>query len=384
MTLALLYRPRTFAEIVGQQHVKPVLLSMVKNDNPPAAFVFSGSRGTGKTSTARIFAAALNCEDRRPNGDACAQCTQCRAVQRGSSLAVIEVDAASSGGVDHVRKLKEIVSYVAEAAYRVVLLDEAHSMTRDAFNALLKVLEEPPPQTVFVLLTTEQHKILETVRSRSMTFEFRRLTSKSIVQRLAEIATTEGIDVAPEVLAEIASRVQGGMRDAVMLLDQISRVGVRDVADFRSLFGIRDVADSLLEAAIAGDHVRGSEVIEEHFHRVGDASSMVNDLTMLVTDLLVVRSGGRSRRPTAEERDAREALSRRVTTEKLVAVIRVLWDLRGRTRMLDWDQRAAMEMAFVMMTDAIREASAVPITQNGAEKRVSLSDMVQLAGSPDG
>jgi DNA polymerase-3 subunit gamma/tau len=350
-TLTLEYRPIRFADVVGQKHIKPILKAMVKSGSMPPAMIFGGSRGTGKTTSARILAAALNCA--QTDGDACGQCPSCKSVQLTNSLSVLEVDAASNGGVDEIRKIRELCQYAHEGDWRLILLDEAHSMSREAFNGLLKILEEPPPHTLFVLLTTETDKILETVRSRSMMFEFRRLSQEDIVSRLRHIATEEDIKASDGLLEEISARVQGGMRDAVMLLDQVRRVGISDEDGFRDLFGIDDVSEKLLAAALAGDNAAGSQVIGDQYKRTGDAQAMTNDLVLLVRDLLVIKSGGQPE-TTQDKLASRTELAKSFETPQLTAVIKVLWELKSRTRAFETDQRAAMEMAFVLISEAVR------------------------------
>lgn len=376
MTLALDYRPNRFAEVVGQLHIKPILKAMVKTQSVPPALLFVGTRGTGKTTSARILAAALNCKS-STDGDACAECESCLAVQNGTSFSVLEVDAASNGLVGDIRKIKEMVAYAHEGDWRVVMLDEAHSMSKEAFNALLKVLEEPPPFTVFVLLTTEANKILETVVSRSMSFDFRRMTLGDITGRLRHISDEQQLGATDELLVEIATRAQGGMRDAVMLLDQVSRVGITDVTGFRELFGIKDVSAEILTAAMNGEHAKGASIIEDYFHRVGDASGMVNDLVSLTRDLLIAHSGGEIADPE------RVAMVRRTDIGKLVSVVRVLWDLKTRVRAVDNDQRAAMHMAFALISDVFREKTKVVsiASSNGHadEPKLTLADMRLLA-----
>lgn len=373
MTFTLDYRPHTFTEVVGQSHIKPILRAMVLQQNPPPALIFGGSRGTGKTTSARILAAALNCEQSQDlKGDACGVCASCKSVQASNSIVVLEVDAASNTGVEDIRKIRDLCAYAADGKWRVVLLDEAHSLSKQAFNALLKTLEEPPAQTVFVLLTTEVDKVIETVRSRSMYFEFRRLTIADIIGRLRTIVDQESLDVQDDLLADIAMRVQGGMRDAVMLLDQVSRVGIKDLAGFHELFGIKNVALPLFTAALEGNHTAGTEIIEDYFYRVGDASGMVADLVTLVKDLLVMKSGGLI--PTPEG----EALAQRVDTGHLVGVIKVLWDLKVRTRNADNDQRASMEMAFALISDVLAPSTVTrvpttPITTSGDTEPKSLT-----------
>lgn len=373
MSLTLDYRPRRFADVVGQKHIRPVLRAMVRSGDVPPALLFSGTRGTGKTTAGRILAAALNC--RESEDDACAECPSCKAVQAGTSLSVIEIDAASNGLVGDIRKIRDMVAYSHEGEWRVVLLDEAHSMSKEAFNALLKVLEEPPPGTVFVLLTTEADKILETVRSRTMWFEFRRLTEEDIVGRLRHIAVEESIEADDSLLVEIAHRAQGGLRDAVMLLDQCRRVGASEAEGFRSLFGLEDSAIELLRAAADGNLAEGLRLVDEHFYRAGDASGLVADLVDLTSDLLRVRSGGAPRRNT----DDRKALASRLSVEQLVAVMRLLWDLRSKTRHVANDQWASMQMAFVLLADALGKRGEVPIQRQEAtaapQRRLSLAEM---------
>jgi DNA polymerase-3 subunit gamma/tau len=363
--LALEFRPKTLDEIVGQGHIKMVLRAMVKTQRIPPAILLAGTRGTGKTSIARIFAAALNCEVRED--DACAECTSCLAVQTGGSLDVLEIDAASNNGIEDIRRIKDEVSYSTSGLWRIVILDEAHNLSKPAFGALLKVLEEPPPQTVFLLLTTESNRIPEPVVSRSMAFEFRRMTIENIVGRLNHIAEVAQIETTPELLVEVAIRSQGGMRDAIMTFDQCSRVGIKDVDGFHELFGIEDVAVPLFRAALTGDHTGGTELIDDYFHRVGDAQGLVNDLVGLVRDLLILVAGGA---PTVASEAAladRVALAEQVTLDRLVKTVMVLWDLKSRTRAVDNDHRAQMEMAFVLISDALKTgaSAAEPIQQAG-------------------
>ncbi len=386
MTFALEFRPRTFADVVGQGHVKAVLKAMVSQHRVPPALLFGGSRGTGKTTTARIFAAALNCES-PVDGDSCAACVPCKAVAAGNSMAVLEIDAASNGLVDDIRKIKEMVAYEVggQAEWRVVLLDEAHSMSKPAFNALLKVLEEPPDRTVFVLLTTEVGRIPETVVSRSMTFDFRRHTVADIEDRLREIAKVKELKVSDDLLSEVSRRSEGGMRDAVMTLDQLTTVGIEEVEGYHRLFGIRDVAVPLFEAALGGDHVGGSAILDDYFRGIGDASGMVADLVSLVRDLLVLSSGGEVPVVTKEALADRERLVKLTPMDRLVAVVQVLWDLRHRTRATDGDQRAAMEMAFVLISDALQDripSEPIPHAEssNGkGERSLSIGELKNMA-----
>lgn len=382
--LAAEYRPCRFADVVGQRHATPVLRAMVRRQEVPPSLLFSGPRGTGKTSVGRIFAAALNCEAVDATGDCCAECVHCRSVQNSSSLSVMEVDAASNGLVGDIRQIREMVGYSHEGAWRVILLDEAQQMSKEAFGALLKTLEEPPPHTTFVLLTTERHRIIPTVASRSMEFRFRRLSVKEIGDRLAFVSDEIGLGASRAMLDEIAVRSEGGMRDALMTLDQASRVGVTDVEGLRELYGLKDCSLELFTAALDGDFARGSRLIEEHFYATGDAESMVRDLIVLVRDLLVLRQGGHLDYREAEVE--RKALADRVEDDRLVSAIKVLWELRGRVRASELDHRSSMEMAQVLIADALRDRPIPSVNGHGSNghapvsaiRRLTLAEMEQV------
>lgn len=381
--LTLQYRPTRFTEVVGQSHVIPTLRMMIHRDDVAASLLFTGSRGTGKTTCARILAAALNCELKETQkGDACGECTSCKSVQLTNSLAVHEIDAASNGLVDDIRKLKDIVAYSHQGDWRVILLDEAHSMSREAFNALLKVLEEPPPQTCFVLLTTEANKILETVRSRSMRLEFRRITIADILGRLRKISTEREMSVEDDMLREIAATSQGSMRDAVMVLDQCSLVEVRTLPAFREHFGLFDMSVDLVTAMVDQDLVLCSTLVREHFERVGDGASLADNLTMLVRDLLILKSEGTPEVSEAEL-PRRKELAARLTAPKLISAIRLLWELRTRVRDTDNDQLAQTELAVILLSEVLREKAPLPIQNgngtNGHNESISLDRMFELA-----
>jgi DNA polymerase-3 subunit gamma/tau len=191
------YRPRTFAEVVGQEHVTAALISALEHGRTHHAYLFSGPRGCGKTSSARILAASLNCVQ-GPTPTPCGVCEQCIGIRNGSSLDVVEIDAASHGGVDDARDLRERALYVpASARYRVFVIDEAHQVSRDGFNALLKIVEEPPDHLVFIFATTEPEKVLPTIRSRTFSYQFRLVPPGALRDHLARVCEAEGADIAP-------------------------------------------------------------------------------------------------------------------------------------------------------------------------------------------
>lgn len=275
--LALKYRPRSFADLVGQVSVRLILQSFASSKDVPPAFLFSGPSGVGKTSTARIFAAALNCEN-SVNGDCCAVCDSCVSIQNSSSAVVHEVDAASSGGVDDIRALKSLAQFGVSSSWRVIILDEAHSMSKHAFNALLKILEEPMSNTVFILLTTEPNKILNTVRSRSMPIDFKSVSDQAIFLRLKDIKQKESFAIEDAALEEISHSVEGGLRDSLMLLDQSISTNSLTVDSVRQLTGRSNIPELLLVSIIDQDFLKAREYLEHYFQSNSSPAELISGL----------------------------------------------------------------------------------------------------------
>jgi len=215
------YRPENFNDLIGQDQVKITLKNALKNDRVAHAYLFAGPRGTGKTSTAKVFAKSLNCANPSAEFEPCGECNSCQRIEKGNSLDVIEIDAASNRGIDEIRELREKVKfYPGEGQYKVYIIDEVHMLTKGAFNALLKTLEEPPESVVFILATTEPHEVITTIMSRCQRFDFTLLTLSDLKKRLQYIAEAEGYEIDREALDILARSARGGMRDAISLLDQ--------------------------------------------------------------------------------------------------------------------------------------------------------------------
>lgn len=256
------WRPLTFDDVVGQKHVTETIKNEVASGNVGHAFLFCGTRGTGKTSTARILSRAINCLDNR-DGNPCNECASCRGILDGSIMDVVEIDAASNSGVDNIRSLREEANYAAAAVkYKVYIIDEVHALSKDAFNALLKLLEEPPAHVKFVLATTEANKVLETISSRCQRFDFRKITRDDTLRRLEEICDAEMIEISPEALGLIASAADGSLRDALSILEPCISGGKSvDTEYVKSLLGLEE-SDAVAKMCAAVGQNDAEKVIE--------------------------------------------------------------------------------------------------------------------------
>ena len=316
------YRSQSFGDLVGQEATARALRGAIATDRVAHAYLFSGTRGTGKTTTARLLAKAVNCL-RRAEGESepCNVCESCLEIQSGSALDLVEIDAASNRGIDEIRDLREKVNLApALGRKKVYIIDEAHMLTAEAFNALLKTLEEPPGHVVFVLCTTEANKVPLTVLGRCLQFVFRRFTDEQIAGRLAHIAGSEGIQVEPEALTLLAHVAQGSMRDAVGLLDQLVPLtdGRIDLATARDLLGITDPGqlDALVDLVLAGRAGDALAALGRIYEGGGELRQVVRGLMERCRDRLV---------RAIDDRDA-------VTRERLSAVLDALLHLDGEVR----------------------------------------------------
>jgi DNA polymerase-3 subunit gamma/tau len=347
--------------MIGQRLTAVVLEQMVKVNKIPTGLLFSGIHGSGKTSAARILAAKV---------------TQGTGAEVG--LRVLELDAASNGTVGDIRNLIETLRYDVGSEHRVVILDEAHSMTREAFNALLKTLEEPPAGTIFILNTTEPEKIPDTVKSRLMEFEFSRVAPAEILDRLALIAKREGIAVELDLLEILSDRAGGSVRNAIVLLDQISMAGISTKEEFQELAGDKDTAPPLLFAFLTGDIGAAYQALEVQMRLTGDPSRISSALVTCLRDLLVLRSGG-SLKARGLALQYRVQLSHKLSSEQILEALKLLWDLKTKTRPSD-DALENLELVVGLLTKVlasrIKEKEPVTVySTHTSEKQLSLSDL---------
>ena len=347
------WRPQTFADVVGQEHIVRTLRNALQTGRLHHAYLLAGPRGTGKTTTARLIAKAVNClapMEERP----CDQCEICRAVTDGRLMDLMEIDAASNTGVDNIRDLLEKVGFrPTQARFKVYVVDEVHMLSTAAFNALLKTLEEPPEHVIFVLATTEVHKIPDTILSRCQRFEFRRIPLAGLVGQLQMIAKAEAITAEPEALDLIARAATGSSRDAISLFDQMSSGGAVTADYVRLMLGAerREVVQSLLQAWLDNDLNRGLHVINDAVDSGADPRQLARQTADFFRGLLLMRVGaGESwTDPTAEERPRLQAMAQQAQPERLVQAVQLFSEVASERR-AGWQPQLPLELAFVEAT----------------------------------
>ncbi len=358
------FRPQTFEEVRGQDAIVATLKNQIKADRIGHAYLFCGTRGTGKTSVAKIFAKAVNCEH-PVDGSPCGECASCRAITEGSSMNVVEMDAASNNGVDDARSLKEQVAYPpTDGKYRVFIIDEAHMLSIPAFNALLKTIEEPPSYVIFIFATTEANKIPITIRSRCQRYDFRRISSRVITKQLEDLAKKEKVEAEPKALAYIAKKADGSMRDALSLLDQcvafylgqpltyehvLDVLGAMETDTFHKLFG------EIKEGNVSGV----LKIVNEVVMQGKDLDQFVTELLEYLRSLLLVKSGADVEELLQTSQEGLEQLkedSEGVEEEQLLRWIRIFSELSNKIR-YSTTKRVLVEVALIKLCKPQMERS---------------------------
>jgi DNA polymerase-3 subunit gamma/tau len=378
--LALKYRPMTFGDVAGQKPSVAVLYRMCQRRDVPGGMLFAGEHGCGKTTMARMVAKALNCESGHQAAGVwpCGTCASCKAITGGTSLDVEELDAASNGTVDQIREVRDRAYYGAlPGRFRVFVVDEAHGLSGAAFEALLILLESPPPGVLLILCTTLPGKIPATIQSRLSPFRFDPIPVAVIRDRLARICQAEGIAAEPDLLTAIAEAGNGSMRDAVMRLDQVSRVGISTLALWRELTGESDYAPGLLIAAADGNYAALYEGAAAALARTGDPAQVVRDLVRTMADMLVLTCNGEI--PALGEALAvRRDLAMRFGARRIHAAMAVLWELQTRVKVDD--RETALTLALAMVAKRLMPPPA-PIAAEAPDRVASVREMEDIMRS---
>ena len=364
------WRPTSFEEVRGQDHIVKTLKNQINSGRIGHAYLFCGTRGTGKTSIAKIFARAVNCEH-PVDGGPCGECSMCRQIAEGASLNVVEIDAASNNGVENIRDIREQVQYPpTDGRYRVYIIDEVHMLSIGAFNALLKTLEEPPSYVIFILATTEVHKIPITILSRCQRYDFKRISIDTIAGRLAELTQAEQIDVDDRALRYVARAADGSMRDALSLLDQCVAFHFGEKLTYDNVLEVLGAVDNrvfskLFQAVLASDTKACIREIEEMIIQGRDLSQLVNDFVWYMRNLLIAKTTdepGDMLDMSEENLAVLKEEAAGVDTETLMRYIRIFSELSGQLRYAS-QKRILVEIAFIKLTTPSMEQNLDSILQ---------------------
>lgn len=364
------WRPTSFEEVRGQDHIVKTLKNQINSGRIGHAYLFCGTRGTGKTSIAKIFARAVNCEH-PVDGSPCGECSMCRQIAAGASLNVVEIDAASNNGVENIRDIREQVQYPpTDGRYRVYIIDEVHMLSIGAFNALLKTLEEPPSYVIFILATTEVHKIPITILSRCQRYDFKRISIDTIAGRLAELTQAEQIDVDDRALRYVARAADGSMRDALSLLDQCVAFHFGEKLTYDNVLEVLGAVDNrvfskLFQAVLASDTKACIREIEEMIIQGRDLSQLVNDFVWYMRNLLIAKTTdepGDMLDMSEENLAVLKEEAAGVDTETLMRYIRIFSELSGQLRYAS-QKRILVEIAFIKLTMPSMEQNLDSILQ---------------------
>lgn len=380
------WRPSGFDDVKGQDHIVQTLKNQITSGRIGHAYLFCGTRGTGKTSIAKIFAKSVNCEH-PVDGSPCNECDACRNISSGSSMNVVEIDAASNNGVENIREIREQVQYPpTEGRYRVYIIDEVHMLSTGAFNALLKTLEEPPSYVIFILATTEVHKIPITVLSRCQRYDFKRITIDTITARLKELAEAEEIQVEDKALRYIAKAADGSMRDALSLLDQCVAFHYGKLLTYDNVLEVLGAVDSgvfsgLLRAVIGKQTTECMKKLEEMVIQGRELGQFVTDFIWYLRNLLVLKTADDAENMLEISEDNLKQLreeAEMIDGETLMRYIRIFSELSGQLRYAS-QKRVLIELALIKLTKPQMEPNLDSILQRLSELEERLDEGMPMS-----
>lgn len=385
MSLYRKYRPQKFMDLVGQEHIKTTLTNALKSQKFGQAYLFAGPKGSGKTTTARLLAKALNCTGRSLTKDfePCDNCQSCLDVVGGKSLDVIEIDAASNRGIDEIRELRDKIRFAPTTSfYKIYVIDECHMLTKEAFNALLKTLEEPPKHAIFVLATTELHKVPATILSRVQTFDFKKAKVEEIIKVLKKISQAEGLEVETEALQLIARLAYGAFRDAVTMLDQIANLSEKNkitLAHAQLALGqsTEESVWDLVEALANKDRAHSLKLVSKVYEEGKNLESFVGQVVELLRKVILTQNNiDFSFELTKAEEDKIKKLAEKMSGEDLVLAIEKLTEVLPKVKASILGQ-LPLEMIFFELTQANMEKKTV------TEESKTVQEIVKEAESVD-
>ncbi|MDE5950664.1 MAG: DNA polymerase III subunit gamma/tau [Acetatifactor sp.] len=391
------FRPSTFAEVKGQDHIVTTLKNQIRAGRIGHAYLFTGTRGTGKTSVAKIFARTVNCENPTPDGP-CGECAICRAIAAGASMNVIEIDAASNNGVDNIREIVEEVSYSpAEGKYKVYIIDEVHMLSIGAFNALLKTLEEPPSYVIFILATTEVHKLPITILSRCQRYDFKRITIDTIAARMRQLTEVEQVQVEEKALRYIAKAADGSMRDALSLLDQCVAFHLGNELTYDKVLDVLGAVDTevfsrLLRCVLERDVLGCVQLLEEIVMQGRELTQFVTDFTWYLRNLMLVQSSDNLEDVIDMSSDNLARLKEEadmVDMNSIIRYIRIFSELSGQIRYAS-QKRILVEIALIKLCRPGMDTSQEPLlerirdVEDKVEKGVALPPVGYMPGQAPG
>lgn len=388
MTLYRKYRPQKFADVVGQSHVVETLSNAIRHSKTASAYLFTGERGTGKTTLARLFAKSVNCDGRGEDIEPCESCAHCRAFAEGKTLDIVEIDAASHTGVDNIRELRETILFPPTlGSKKIYIVDEAHMLSSGAWNALLKTLEEPPAHVVFIFATTEFHKIPETILSRCQRFDFSKLPESLIAEKLALIARSEGVDIEPDAIHMIASAAEGGMRDAESLLSQVisledAHITAEEVARILGISETKtlwDFAESLANRDIEAVF----SVIRSIADKGYDRRVFVDSLITFFRSLVFLRLESKGKKGKGDASQELRTLAERFSFPDLARILDLLHGARKEIRFASIPELPLEIATIAFLAPDGNISEGLPVSSSQQSSLVKSERKIQPVGVKD-